>query len=240
MKKLFLMALGLLLSFSLLTSVSFAATKSKTIKKYGHTTTTVKVYSSQKTSSKALGTLKKNQNVYIYVSQNGLYQVKYGARKGWVSSKNIKLGKYVAPKTTVGKKYSDGWVAPVLKSAWSPNQAKNFAILQKELEFTNGGTVYGIQGKSHSIEVAGQSPSSPDELEITWYFWTDPGLKQAYRIPIVSKEVFKLYFGKDATRVWNYFNSNDIPDNFTANGRKVHAVFSRADGSVSLQIGKKK
>ena len=67
------------------------------INKDGHSTIEQKVYASQNTKSKSLGTLKKNQNVYVYNKQNGWYQVKIGSKKGWVSTKNIKLGKYVAP-----------------------------------------------------------------------------------------------------------------------------------------------
>lgn len=52
----------------------------------------------------------------------------------------------------------------------------------------------------------------------------------------MAKELFKLYFGSDANRVWNYFNSNEIPEQFTANGRQVTASFSNADGAVSLTV----
>lgn len=144
------------------------------------------------------------------------------------------------PPTTGGKTYPDGWVAPVLKSAWSPDPAVNYQTLQNELGFTNGGSRYSLptypQGVIHVVE---ESPTSSNEVTIKFYFWTDPYFKESYRIPIVAKEVFKLYFGADATRVWNYFNNNDIPDHFTANGRQVEAVFSNADGSVALIVGRK-
>jgi hypothetical protein len=70
--------------------------------------------------------------------------------------------------------------------------------------------------------------------------WTDNSMSESYRIPIVSMEVFKLYFGEDATRVWNYFNNGDIPDQFTANGKTVKASFIEADGSLYLEVGKKR
>ncbi len=63
-------------------------------------------------------------------------------------------------------------------------------------------------------------------------------LPQAYRIPVVAKELFNLYFGDVATRVWNYFNADDIPEQFTANRRTVKALFSEADGYIYLQVGK--
>jgi hypothetical protein len=61
-------------------------------------------------------------------------------------------------------------------------------------------------------------------------------LPNSYRIPVVAKELFKLYFAKDADRVWNYFNKNDIPEQFTANGFKVTAVYSSATGSITLML----
>lgn len=55
--------------------------------------------------------------------------------------------------------------------------------------------------------------------------WENTEIPQSYRIPIVMKEVFKLYFGKDATRVWNYTDKDNITEKFTSNGRKVHVYF---------------
>jgi uncharacterized protein YgiM (DUF1202 family) len=206
-----------------------------TINKDGHATSVQKVYTSQNTKSKVVGLFKANQNMYILASQNGWYQVKYGKTTGWVIAKYFKVGKYVAPATT-GKKYPDGWTAPVLKSAWSSNHATNMATLQKELGFK--GNFYGIYGKQHAITVNGGY--SNDEVTFKYYLWNDQDLAESYRIPVVSKELFKLYFGADATRVWNYFNSNDIPDTFTANGRTVKASFIESDGSIYIQVGKKK
>lgn len=66
--------------------------------------------------------------------------------------------------------------------------------------------------------------------------WTDSALPQSNRI--VAKEVFKLYFGGDASRVWNYLNCWDILNEFTSNGRTVTAVVS-GDGSLTLKVGHK-
>jgi uncharacterized protein YgiM (DUF1202 family) len=214
------------------------------VNKDGHSTVTQKVYSSQNTKSSSLGVLAKNQNTYVYASQNGWYQVKIGSKKGWVSSKNIKLGKYVAPKPQpkppTGVKYPDGWVAPVLKSAWSSNSATNYKTLQNELGFKDGGRVYAINGHSQAIQVVSQGTTGSYEVGIKFMFWTDKNLKESYRIPVVSKELFKLYFGGDATRVWNYFNNNDIPDQFNANGRTVKASYVASEGAIYLEVGKKK
>ncbi len=43
----------------------------------------------------------------------------------------------------------------------------------------------------------------------------------------------------DANRVWNYFNSNDIPEQFTSNGRQVKALYSSANGAVSMLVENK-
>lgn len=208
-----------------------------TINKEGHATSTQSVYSSQSAKSKRLATVKKNQNVYVLAGQSDWYKVKFGKVTGWAVAKNFKLGKYVS-KPPVGKTYPDGWTAPVLKSAWSPKHAVNLKALQEELGFKPEG-YYGVKGLSHSITLSGESPESRDELEITFYVWTSRSLPESYRIPIVAKELFKLYFGKDATQVWNYMNKNDVPENFTANGRKVHVYFSEDTGSLTFQVGRK-
>ncbi|OLN23948.1 hypothetical protein BTO30_00525 [Domibacillus antri] len=139
-----------------------------------------------------------------------------------------------------GKVYPDGWTAPVLESTWSPDHATNLATLQDELGFADGGRMYSIKGKTGAIQVVGQGTDAPFEAGIKFYMWRDTGLAEGYRIPIVSKELFKLYFGADAQRVWNYFENNDIPERFTANGRTVKASYSPADASVYLEVGKKK
>jgi hypothetical protein len=138
---------------------------------------------------------------------------------------------------TQPKRYPDGWVAPVLKSSWSPDEAHNFAILKNELGFTDDGHRYAIPGAHDAILVFDSGSGNGYEVMFSYKGWTDEQIPASYRIPIVSKELFKLYFGTDADRVWNYFNSNNIPDKFTANGRTVKAFYSEADGSVYLQVG---
>ncbi|PLS19725.1 hypothetical protein CVD28_04750 [Bacillus sp. M6-12] len=211
------------------------------VNKDGHMISDQRVYTSQNTKGKSLGTLKKNQNVYVYASQNGWYQVGYGKTKGWVIAKYVKMGKYVAPKpsnpSTGGS--VNGWVAPVLKSSWSSNHATNLATLKNELGFRDDGSKYSLPEYPGAMYVIERSPDSPYEVDLTWKFWTSKSLPTSYRIPIVSKELFKLYFGSDANRVWNYFNSNDIPDTFTANGRTVKAGFDATTGTVYLKVGRK-
>lgn len=141
-------------------------------------------------------------------------------------------------KEQTGKVYPDGWVAPLLRSAWSPDPATNFKILEDELGFKEGGHFFNIYGKTHAITVNGGD--SVNEVTFKYYLWTDNALKQSYRIPIVTKELFKLYFEGDADRIWSYCNNNDVPEKFTANGRTVIVSYIEADGSLYFQVGKKK
>lgn len=144
-----------------------------------------------------------------------------------------------APKPPTGTTYPDGWTAPVLTSKWSPDSAKNFETLQNELGFTDGGHFFGINGKQHAIVVNGGD--SVNEVTFKYYGWEDTKvLPESYRIPVVSKELFKLYFEDDAEKVWNYCNNNDIPEKFTANGRTVKVTLIEVDSSVYFQVGKKK
>jgi hypothetical protein len=133
-----------------------------------------------------------------------------------------------------GKKYPDGWVAPVLKSSWTPDREKNRQIIEKELGFEEG-TAYHIPGQVYAITI--DYYRSKSEVMISYSVWQSKSLPASYRIPIVSKELFKFYFGKDADRVWNYFNKNDIPEKFTANGRTVKVHWNEADARLYVEIG---
>lgn len=163
-----------------------------------------------------------------------------GCKVEWKSAQSLVVITFDGDvKEQTGKVYPDGWVAPLLKSAWSPNQAQNYDVLQNELGFKDGGRVYAIKGHTQVIQVISQGDSGSYEVGIKFMGWTDPGLEESYRIPIVAKELFKLYFGSDATRVWNYFNSNDIPEKFSANGRSVKASYIEVEGAVYLEVGRK-
>lgn len=177
----------------------------------------------------------KNQQFFIYGAQGNWYKIKVGKHTGFVKKDGVKIGETPAK----GKMYPDGWVAPTLKSRWSKDPQVNYQTLQNELGFTHNGAVFDVFGAVRGIEVV-YDGSTSQEVGISFYFWNDPAIEQSYRIPIVAKELFKLYFGQDADRVWSYFNRNDIPEKFTANGRTVKAQFVEATGSVYLQVGYKK
>jgi hypothetical protein len=140
-------------------------------------------------------------------------------------------------KAQSGKVYPDGWVAPVLKSSWTPDKEKNRQILEKELGFERG-IYYHISGQPYAIAL--NFYRSKSEVMISFSMWEDKAIPQSYRIPIVAKELFKFFFEKDADKVWNYFNSGNIPDQFTANGRTVTAENNPVDGRLYLEIGYKK
>lgn len=181
-------------------------------------------------------TVVKNQQVYIARAQGNWYKIKVGNQSGFVKKDALKIGKSPAK----GKMYEDGWFAPTLKSKWSKESQVNQKTLENELGFDKGGITFSIFGKSKVIQVIDQGPDASYEVDIAFYGWQSKTLKQSYRIPIVAKELFKLYFEKDANRVWNYFNNNDIPERFTANGRTVTAFYSEGTGAIYLTVGHKK
>lgn len=166
----------------------------------------------------------------------GLFVKKSNAIKYETPSKSkLSLLKKQELSQTDGNIYPDGWVAPVLKSSWSHDPVVNYQTLENELGFTNGGSRYALpefpQGVIHIVEQGGK------DVNIVFFGWEDTSvLPNSYRVPIIAKELFKLYFANDATDVWNYFNSNDIPEEFTANGRNVTVTYSPVNGAISLSV----
>lgn len=141
--------------------------------------------------------------------------------------------------------YPGGWKAPQLTSKWSSNPEDNFKAFEKELGFTQGGRYYSITGANRAITVSG---GDTKDTEVTLYFtgWgTPPGkpdatLSESFKIPVVSAQLFRFYFEDKWKSVWDYFNRNDIPDQFTLNGRKVKVSYSNLTGILSFEIGSKK
>ena len=111
---------------------------------------------------------------------------------------------------------------------------KNYETLSNELGFREDGITFSIPEYRNVIQVVSNGGTSVD---LVFYAWEDPALpKTSYRIPIVTKELFKLYFGSDANLVFNYFETGDAPETFKANGFNVRIV--QADGSTSLWLRK--
>lgn len=67
------------------TKVAEAASKTGTV------TSTVNVRSSYSLKAKVVGSIKKGSSVTILASKSGFYQVKYGKKTGWVSTKYVKV-----------------------------------------------------------------------------------------------------------------------------------------------------
>jgi hypothetical protein len=207
------MSLGILLYISLFASISFASTKSKTIKQYGHATTTAKVYASQKTSSKVLGSLKNNQNVYIYVSNNGWYQVEFGSKKGWVSIKSIKLG----------KTYSNLDRDAVMNKLVSNGFYKANTYYATLNPFNPGGSGY-------TAVSLGLSDDSNMVLEIL--AWKDPDMPEMNIIPGKVQFVLNQMIPSGAGHIYNIVSQSAVSGKhselnkvFTYDGLKTKVTF---------------
>lgn len=179
---------------------------------------------------------------YIYRNENIKYETPSRSKLAQLAKETGALKQSPAQPDVAGKVYPDGWVAPVLESTWSSYGGDNLRTLENEIGFTDGGRAYDIEGVPNAIFLEG-STSGSYEVAIHFRMWDDDAdgrLKQAYRIPIVAKELLKLYFAGDAMRVWNYLDTGDIPDQFIANGRTVNASYDANSGILSLEIVRKK
>lgn len=89
------MLLASVIAFSGFTAVEAIGLKEPLVaeaaSKTGTATATVSLRSSYSLKAKVIGTIKKGSTVTIAASKNGFYQVKYGKRTGWASSKYIKV-----------------------------------------------------------------------------------------------------------------------------------------------------
>ncbi|MEF2969097.1 S-layer homology domain-containing protein [Paenibacillus sp. M1] len=141
--------------------------------------------------------------------------------------------------------YPGGWKAPQLTSKWSSNPADNFKAFENELGFTDGGRYYSVTGMHHAITVMDQSDSKDTEVTLSFTGWgTPPGkpdatVSESFKIPVVSAQLFRFYFEDKWKSVWDYFNRNDIPEQFTLNGRKVNVSYSHLTGIMTVEIGRK-
>ncbi|TJY40638.1 hypothetical protein E5161_15885 [Cohnella pontilimi] len=141
-------------------------------------------------------------------------------------------------------KYPGGWKAPQLTSKWSSKPADNFKAFEEELGFKDGGRYYSITGASRAITVM-QGDSKDTEVTLRFTGWgTPPGqleptLSESFKIPVVSAQLFRFYFEDNWKTVWDYFNRNDIPDQFKLNGRTVKVSYNHVSGILTLEIGPK-
>ncbi|AZK45377.1 S-layer homology domain-containing protein [Paenibacillus lentus] len=61
----------------------------------------------------------------------------------------------------------------------------------------------------------------------------------SFKIPVVSAQLFHFYFGEKWKTVWNYFNRNDIPEQFKLNGRIVKVSYDYFTGILTMKIDSK-
>ncbi|MFD0959998.1 S-layer homology domain-containing protein [Paenibacillus chungangensis] len=141
-------------------------------------------------------------------------------------------------------KYPGGWKAPQLKSSWSSKPEDNYKAFARDLGFTNNGRSYGVPGFMRAITLI-DSSDKKTEVTIKLYGWgTPPGqpneeISESFKIPVISAQLFHFYFGDQWETIWNYFNRNDIPEQFTLNGRSVDVSYFELEGSISVKIGRK-
>lgn len=140
--------------------------------------------------------------------------------------------------------YPGGWKAPQLKAKWSSDPKKNFQAFADELGFTNEGRTFGITGATKAINLMGGDDKGT-EVTLQFPAWgTPPGepnetLSESFKIPVVSAQLFHFYFEEKWKTVWNYFNRNDIPEQFKLNGRTVKVSYDNLRGILTMKIGKK-
>jgi hypothetical protein len=139
--------------------------------------------------------------------------------------------------------YPGGWKAPQLESVWSADQAQNYEAFKNELGFGDGGRAFGITGAHKAITIFNASDNDDTEVTIRYTMWgTPPGqpeatVSESFKIPVISAQLFKFYFENDWRTVWEYCNRNDIPEQFTLNGRTVHVAYYPIDGTLHFDIG---
>jgi hypothetical protein len=142
--------------------------------------------------------------------------------------------------------YPGGWRAPQLTSVWSPDSEQNFEAFQIELGFRNGGREFSVPGRSKVLTIwGGGGKHDNKEVTLRLMSWgTPPGernptVSESFKIPVVTAQLFHFYFEEEWRTIWDYFNQNDIPEQFTLNGRKVDVSYYRTDGSLVVEVGHK-
>lgn len=141
-------------------------------------------------------------------------------------------------------KYPGGWKAPQLKAKWSSNPRNNYQAFASELGFTNEGHAFGIPGAPKAIKLIDREDKKT-EVTIQFTGWgsppgkPDPQLSESFKIPVVSAQLFRFYFGDKWKTVWDYCNRNDIPEQFKLNGRTVNVSYDQLRGILSMKIGYK-
>lgn len=112
----------------------------KPIKQTGYVLKIQTIYQQQDKGSKQLVKLTKNTNVYVHSLEDGWYRVRAEGVAGYIPRKNIKLGKYEAPKKKViALTFDDG-----------PNQKTTPQILNALKKYNGHATFFVIGNKVQS------------------------------------------------------------------------------------------
>jgi hypothetical protein len=154
-------------------------------------------------------------------------------------------------------KFPDGWVPPILTESWSPALSKNyevgeFALFQKELGFGGSGHAYTLPGVGDSIGMMdsgeGGGNGSTFEVALVYYVWGPSvyeddvkaagpyGGKFVYRIPIVSEQLSKFYFGSNWHRFYNYLINGKDNKVYTIGDRQVDTTYQQTGGTSTVMI----
>ncbi|MBE1556638.1 hypothetical protein [Sporosarcina limicola] len=137
--------------------------------------------------------------------------------------------------TEVGKSYPDGWTAPKLTSSLDMDPAKMQNVFTAELGFTDG-RFYDLPSRASVIRVESFRGGG---AVITHSMWEQKSVKESYRIPIVTLELLKLYFGNDAVKVVDYYEKGNLsakPLFFEAGG--MYGYIVRENGKTILRVGR--
>ena len=156
---------------------------------------------------------------------------------------------------TMNTKFPDGWVPPILTESWSPALAANyqtgaFALFQKELGFGNGGNDFTLPAIGNAIIVGdgfagGNDMKQKVEVEMIYGTWGPSTYeenkygswavaREAYRIPIISIQLAKYYFGSDWRQFWNYLVNGKDNVIYTIGNRQVQTVFRQGTSDVAI------
>lgn len=154
----------------------------------------------------------------------------------------------------VNLKFPDGWVAPVLTQHW--NSSMTNSQVQKLFDTTlgiNGGALtvpaeYNNQRMPMGINPGGTAGMTNELVDIAWNAWgpldyaetnsksfdlgEEPGY---YRIPIITADVFRFYFGSNWYKMVTDLASGKMPELAIINGMYVTTA-PDGSGGIDMQV----
>ncbi|MFI8715164.1 stalk domain-containing protein [Brevibacillus brevis] len=142
-----------------------------------------------------------------------------------------------------------GWIPPKVTAKWSSDKQANMKVLEKELEFANlgAGAAYSPYGRgpgTTSILLSASATENYDTL-ITISVWKGSNyLPLDNKIPYIAKELFRFYFPKEGSKLWQItddaFNNKNIDKylnkTLTYDDRQVKMM--NVQGNLVIVVGK--